>query len=83
MLLVAFAIWLLVARPWESATERAHRLCAECGLSTDETDQLIDGVRHSTLTRDESQQLFYDTFEHRADAKLGEPCPIAVLDAAE
>ena len=59
---VAAGISLFGTRPWESATERAHRICAECGLSTDETDQLIDGVRHSTLTQDENLQLFYDMF---------------------
>lgn len=79
----AIGVWSLVACSWESARERAHRLCAECGLSADETDELIDGVRHSTLTRDENLQLFYAMFEHRADAKLCEACPVVILDAGE
>ena len=45
------AFWL---RPWESAVERAQRLCSQCGLVADEIDRLIDTRRHSTLTRDEN-----------------------------
>ena len=74
--------WLILARPWESLTELAYRLCGECGLTTDEVDWLIDANRHSTLSRGHSLELFYATFENRRDAELCEPCTEAVLDAA-
>ena len=34
--------WVRHARPWETSTQRAHRLCSECGLDDDEIDRLID-----------------------------------------
>ena len=73
----------IATRPWESDIERAHRLCGACGLPTNEINQLIDDVRHSTLAREENLELFYATFKDRADAKLCEPCAEAALDAAE
>ena len=83
MLPVLFAVsgWLILARPWESPTEWAYRLCIECGLTSDEVDWLIDAHRNSTLSREQSLELFYATFEDRADAELCEPCTQAVLDA--
>ena len=90
-----FAVCLLVAfeiagtvyaifwrRPWESDTQRAHRLCEGCGLGPGDVGGLIDNVRHSTLTREENLDLFYGTFEDQADAEACVPCAEAVLDAA-
>lgn len=63
-------VWLSKARPWESSTERAHRLCGECGFGPHEIEQLIDDVRHSTSMREENLELFYATFQRRADEEL-------------
>jgi len=84
MLSVLFAVagWLILARPWESPTEWAYRLCGECGLDADEINQLIDDAAHDTLDRDKLLRLFRETFEDRTDAELCEPCAHAVLDAA-
>ncbi len=53
--------WVRHTRPRESATERAHRLCSECGLTPAEIDRLIDPFSHPTLTRGPAIELFYDT----------------------
>ncbi len=84
MLPVLFAVsgWLILAKSWESPTEWAYLLCGECGLTSDEVDWLIDANRNSTLTREQSLELCYGTFEDRRDAELCEPCAEAVLDAA-
>ena len=37
--------WSIFTRPWDTPTERAHRLCVACGIDHDEVDMLIDGVR--------------------------------------
>ncbi len=83
LMVAGVALWVSSRCPWESATERAHRICGECGLRSDETDQLIGDMQHSTLTREENLELFYATFEVWRDAELCEPCAQAVLDAAE
>ncbi len=74
--------WLILARPEEPTTEWAYRLCGECGLTSDDVDWLINANRNSTLSREQSLELFYATFEDRRDAELCEPCTEAVLDAA-
>jgi hypothetical protein len=51
-------------------------------LATVEVDSLIDDARDSGLDREGMLELFYTTFENRADAELCEPCFEAVLDAA-
>lgn len=81
---VAFCtgLWLRYTRPWESPIERAHRLCRECGLDDDEIDRLIDTKRHAGLMREQELDLFYTTFEDRADAELCKTCAEAVLDEA-
>ncbi len=33
-ILAAIAGWLILTRPWETPTERAYRVCGECGSST-------------------------------------------------
>ena len=86
-LLIAVAVVAAVyaamyARPWESDTQRAHRLCEGCGLGPGEVDGLIDNVRHSTLTREENLELFYGTFEDPSQAEACEPCAEAVLETA-
>lgn len=44
--------WLRHAKPWESAKERAHRLCGECGLTPEEINGLIDELKDATLSGD-------------------------------
>lgn len=70
------------ARPLYSPTGRAYRLCVACGLTGDEIDRLIDTKRHAGQTREQQLDLFYATFEARADAEPCEPCAEVVLDAA-
>ena len=76
-------VWLRVVRPWETLTERAHRLCGECGLTPDEVDGLIEEFSHPTLRREQAMELFYAMFKDQADAEVCEPCANAVLDAAD
>ncbi len=80
--LAAITGWLILARPSKSPTERAYRLCGECGLTVPEVDWLIDANKNSTLTREQSLELFHATFEDRRDMELCEPCAEAVVDAA-
>ena len=80
--MVAVTGWLILARPWESPTERAYRLFGKCGLAGEEVDWLIDANKSSTLTREQSLELFDATFEDGRDADLCEPCAEGVLDAA-
>ena len=81
--LVALGVtfWSRSERP-PSPTDLAYRVCSACGLDSSEIDQLIDDMRHSTLTREENLDLFHDTFERREDAELCIDCAEAVLDAA-
>ena len=73
---------LVFVRPFESPRDKALRLYGECGLGSDEIDQLIDDARHTTLTRAENLALFRKQFEREADADSCEDCAVAVLDAA-
>ncbi len=81
--MAAIAGWLILARPWESPTERVYRVCDACGLVAHEVDWLIDANKNSTLTREQSLELFYVTLEDRRDLEPCKPCAEAVLDAAE
>ncbi len=56
---------------------RAH---GECGLDVAEIDWLINGSRHTTLTRAENLALFREQFERAADADFCQDCAVAVLD---
>ncbi len=49
-------------------------------MTGDEVDWLIDANKNSTLTREQSLELFYATFEDPRGAELCEPCAEAVLD---
>lgn len=80
-IMAAIVGWWVVIRP--SPVDRAHELCAECGLSDAEVDQLIDDAKHSMLSREENMRLFLDTFADPAEAELCRTCAEAVLDAAE
>jgi hypothetical protein len=86
VVLVVIAIpagrWVRHTRPWESAIQRAHRLCREGGLDDDEINRLIETKSDAGLTREQELDLLYATFEDRADAELCEPCAEAVLDVA-
>ena len=42
-------LWLRNARPWETPTDRAHRLCRACGLAESEVDRMIDDGANRTL----------------------------------
>lgn len=80
--LSAVSGWLFLARPWESPTERAHRLCTECGLSTAEVTWLIGVMQESPKTRTELLEEFRVRFDDPDDLAWCEPCAEAVLDAA-
>lgn len=45
----------------ESLSDRAYRLCGQCGLEPDDVDTLIDNSRRAKLTREEQIQLFEAT----------------------
>ncbi len=62
--------------------EGAYWLCSECGLSHDETDQLVNDARQSTLTREEQFDVFLDAFEGRVARGVCQLCAEAVLAAA-
>ena len=71
-------------RPFETPTQRAYRLCRQCSdLEPDEVDGLIDANKHSTLTREQSLELFRDQFDDEDDATFCDPCTTAILDAVE
>ena len=65
----------------DTPPDTAYRLCGECGLTGDEVDWLIDANKNSTLTREQSLELFHAPFEDRRDLELCGPCAEAVLDA--
>lgn len=76
--------WLRSARPWETPVDRAHRLCAGCGLKAGEVDRMIDDAAHSTLDREGMVKLWEATFsEADTHKELCKPRREAVLDAAE
>ena len=66
--------WLRFNRPWESATERAYRICRECGLEDEEIAWLIETKTKSSLTRDEEIELYLQTFNGDDQAVSSEPC---------
>ena len=83
-IVLLFGLSTIFYRPWESATQRAYRLCYRCSdLEPDEVDDLIDANIHSTLTREQSMALFQDQFDDEADAEFCASCVEAVLDAAD
>lgn len=55
--------------------ETAYAECGPCELTQSEVDELIDTMRHSTLTREQNRELFIATFECL-------PCVDAILDAS-
>ncbi len=72
-------------RPWETATDRAHRLCLPCGLSADEVDRLIDDCQNSTLGREGLFTLWERTYADDPAERLQaleacSPCTRAILD---
>ncbi len=73
--------WMRHTRPWETPTERAHRLCDTCGLDDDQIDQLMDEFGDPTLSREQALALFLDSFENPAAAEPCMPCVEAVMDA--
>ncbi len=69
--------------PLETPTERAHRLCTQCGHTPEGVDWLIDAARDSPLDREAALRLHREQYSDPAQADLCEPCAVAVLDAAE
>jgi hypothetical protein len=69
--LAFIAAVLFQTRPWESAADRAHGLCDECGLSADEIDALINTMRG--MDRAVALDLSYAAFDHPRDAEPCEP----------
>ena len=82
LLTFGVGVWIVFAGPFESPRDKAHRLCCECGLEGAEIGWLIDGSRHTTLTRAENLALFRAQYERPADADFCEDCTLAVMDAA-
>ena len=84
LVLVAYPLgrWLRNARRWESPTQCAHRICEQCGLNPVVVEGLIETMQHSTLTREQSLELFFSTFEEPGDAEMCLSCAEAVLTAA-
>lgn len=78
--LLVFCLSSESGRP-PTPTDVAYRICGACGLDIAEVDQLIDDMRHSTLSREQNLDLFRDTFEQREDAEFCIDCAQAVLDA--
>ena len=83
LLTFGVGVWLVLARPFESPRDRAHRLCGECGLDVDEIDWLIDSSRHTALTRAENLVLFRAQYERPADTDSCQDCAVAVMDAGD
>ena len=81
-IMAAIAGWLILARPWETLTERAYRVCSECGLSTTEIAWLIGVMHEHPKTREELRGDFRVFFDDPDDLAWCEPCAEAVLDAA-
>ena len=73
--------WLCRRETGESVAS-VYGLCGECGLSREETEELISTVRATDGSREKLLESFYATFKQRVDAEPCEPCAQAVLDAA-
>jgi hypothetical protein len=83
VVLVGASGTLIFDKGAETPTQRAYNECRPCGLTEAEIDELIDTRRHSTLSREESIELFKSTFtedEHGPEGCM--PCVEAVLEAA-
>ena len=80
--MAAIAGWLILARPWETPTERAYRVCGGCGLTTTEIAWLIGVMHEHPKTRQELLEDFRVRFDDPEDLAFCEPCAEAVLDAA-
>ncbi|MHC4696556.1 MAG: hypothetical protein ACYTFA_07435 [Planctomycetota bacterium] len=82
-MLVGASGTLILDRPAETPTQRVYNERRPCGLTDVEVDELMDDYRHSTVSREESIELFKSTFtndEHGPEGCL--MCVGAVLDAA-
>ncbi|MHC4698764.1 MAG: hypothetical protein ACYTFA_18700 [Planctomycetota bacterium] len=74
---------LIFDKGTETPTQRAYKECRPCGLAESEIDELIDTRRHSTVSREESIELFESTFSpDETGPEDCTPCLEAVLDAA-
>ena len=67
--------------PQETPTERAHRLCDGCGLTTAELSNLIDDLR-GPESRETKLRLFREQFDDAEQAELWIECGEALVDAA-
>lgn len=87
VLLILVGVWLSgLGWPGETLVERAHRMCADCGISGEEIDALIDNGRHSRISREESIRLWEGTYEGQEDAteliELCCNCVEVIVDAS-
>lgn len=83
VIVAAVLIPALRIRDVETATERAYRICGECGLEPDEIDRQIENKSRSTLSREEEIKLYHSTGKLGDDLPPCLPCMEAVLDAAK
>ncbi len=67
---LGLGLWLRFERPWESPTERAVRLCVECGHEEDGVFQMIGNVQLRERTREGEIAAFRDLFDNPAEADL-------------
>ena len=74
-------IGIVVTIQPETPLDRAYRICKDCGLYEPEIDELINTMRHSTLTTAEQVQLWKDTAEPGA-VELCRDCVDAVVMVA-
>ena len=65
-----------------SPLDVAYAGCEPCDMTHAEVDQLIDDVRHSTLTREQNRELFIATYANRMDAEECLPCIDTMIGAA-
>ena len=82
--LLAVTGWLVLARPWETRTERAYRVCRDCAdLPQGEVDRLVETMRVSPGSRDAKLDVFRRQFDDPTDTEACELCAQAILDAGE
>ena len=54
----------------EKPLDRVYRICKDCGLYEPEIDELIDTMRHSTLTPAEQFQLWDEVHDFCRSVKV-------------
>ncbi len=67
----------------ESTRERMNRLCASCGVTSDEFDKLIRNVQRVEIKRKDAIGLFKMSFRDRGDAEVCAACAVAIMDVVD